>query len=188
MGTTALDTAAAILEEFGPADPLKLQKLLYYAQAWSLAWRAKPMFEDTIEAWVYGPVVESVYQAYKKYGQEPIPQPERGDPNALSSDDLQTLRAVVDEYWRYAGTTLSDLTHSEPPWVTARQGLDPDDRGRRPIDRQVLRLHYRTRARFGHPSTARLPADPATLDAAIAGSGSALLDLVAETTGVRPVA
>ena len=47
---------------------LRLQKLLYFAQGWHLARYGKPLFDDDIEAWQYGPVVPSVYNAYKQYG------------------------------------------------------------------------------------------------------------------------
>ena len=43
----------------------KLQKLCYYAQAWYVTIKNKPLFEDDIEAWVHGPVVPSLYSQYK---------------------------------------------------------------------------------------------------------------------------
>ena len=49
-------------------DNLKLQKLLYYAQAWHLVFRGKPLFRERIEAWVHGPVVPLIYREYRKYG------------------------------------------------------------------------------------------------------------------------
>ena len=51
---------------------LKLQKLLYYAQAWHLAHFGSPLFSDDIEAWQYGPVIKSIYQKYSKFGNQPI--------------------------------------------------------------------------------------------------------------------
>lgn len=53
--------------------PLKLQKLLYYAQAWSLVFRGKALFYEDIEAWVHGPVIPLVYQRYKHHGYNLIP-------------------------------------------------------------------------------------------------------------------
>lgn len=44
------DVAAAILERTGPLDTFKLQKLVYYAQAWHLVWDNEPLFEEPIEA------------------------------------------------------------------------------------------------------------------------------------------
>ncbi|MBQ7262906.1 MAG: DUF4065 domain-containing protein [Synergistaceae bacterium] len=53
--------------------PLKLQKLLYYCQGYALALTGKPLFPEPVEAWRYGPVVDSVYQAYKRYKGATIP-------------------------------------------------------------------------------------------------------------------
>lgn len=50
----------------------KLQKLLYYAQAWSMTLKDEPLFNDKIEAWVHGPAIRSVYQEYRKFGFSPI--------------------------------------------------------------------------------------------------------------------
>ena len=47
---------------------LRLQKLLYFAQGWHLARFGRPLFDASIEAWPYGPVVPEVYRAYKEYG------------------------------------------------------------------------------------------------------------------------
>ncbi len=54
---------------------MKMQKLVYYAQGFSLAMLNKPLFEEPIEAWQYGPVVPTLYHAFKKYGNVPLPQP-----------------------------------------------------------------------------------------------------------------
>ncbi len=55
-------------DEVADISNLKLQKLLYYCQAYSYALMGKPMFAEDMEAWDYGPVVPSIYQEYKKYG------------------------------------------------------------------------------------------------------------------------
>lgn len=181
------DVAAAILDTYGPADPMKLQKLLYYVQAWSLAWRGQPMFEEPIEAWQYGPVVERIYQRYKKYGYDPIERAEAGSPANLSSEEFETLRAVIDEYWIFAGTTLSDLTHSEPPWVEARNGLPDDARSRREISRESLKRNYRAKATFSHPLRRPLveSGDERVRRIVEEGSGEALQGLIEQTLHVR---
>ena len=46
-----LDVAAYILKKQGPMTAMKLQKLVYYCQAWSLVWQSKPLFPNDIEAW-----------------------------------------------------------------------------------------------------------------------------------------
>ena len=59
------DVAAYIVARFGRIDTFKLQKLLYYSQAWHLVWDGEPLFEDEIEAWAAGPVVRSVYVGHR---------------------------------------------------------------------------------------------------------------------------
>ena len=55
---------------------MKLQKMLYYQQGFHLAYFGTPLFEEDIEAWMYGPVVPSVYEKYKGFGQQGI-EPDR---------------------------------------------------------------------------------------------------------------
>ena len=59
------DVAAYILEKLGEITAMKLQKLAYYSQAWSLVWDEKLLFPERIEAWANGPVVPDLYEAHK---------------------------------------------------------------------------------------------------------------------------
>ncbi len=59
------DVATYILKKTRPCTHMKLQKLLYYAQAWSLVWDEKQLFGDRIEAWANGPVVPRLFQQLK---------------------------------------------------------------------------------------------------------------------------
>ena len=58
------DLAAYILKKQGPMTAMKLQKLVYYCQAWSLVWDDRPMFTARIEAWASGPVVRDLYKEH----------------------------------------------------------------------------------------------------------------------------
>lgn len=53
-------------------DPLKLQKLVYLAHGWNLAFTGQPLVEESFQAWKYGPVSPKLYDKYKKYGGNPI--------------------------------------------------------------------------------------------------------------------
>ncbi|MBR1438511.1 MAG: SocA family protein [Synergistaceae bacterium] len=102
-------------EEFD-VTPLKLQKLLYYCQGYSLALTGKPLFKDKIEAWKYGPVVDSVYQEYKKYNRGIIPYQKIED-EEIPDETLQAIvRLVLSDKLRYSGTALAQATHNEAPW------------------------------------------------------------------------
>ena len=110
---------------------LKMQKLCYYAQAWSLALRdSRPMFSEPIEAWALGPVCPSLYKRFKKYKWQAI------DPTALktrpldvlSEEDRELLDGVWNKYGSLSATQLKVMTHAEEPWKKA-------------YDEQVQRSH-----------------------------------------------
>lgn len=103
--------------------PLKLQKLLYYCQGYALALTGKPLFSDPIEAWKYGPVVESVYQTYKKYGSCPIPLDQVESVKDFDNVAASIARVVVEEKGRLSGIALAKATHDEAPWKDAYQGV-----------------------------------------------------------------
>ncbi len=100
---------------------MKLQKLIYYAQGFHLALYDTPLFEDPIVAWEHGPVVESVYHDYKKYGSNAIPIPENLDDTILSTDQKDLLKEVYEVYGQFSAWKLRNMTHSELPWLKTPQ-------------------------------------------------------------------
>ena len=93
---------------------LKIQKLLYYAQGCSLASLGKVLFEDDILAWKHGPVVESVYQKYHRYGRSGIS--EIPDYPVLNPEIELLLINTYNKFARYSAWELVNLTHREDPW------------------------------------------------------------------------
>lgn len=99
-----------------PVDNLKLQKLLFYSQAVHLVLNnKKPLFEDKIEAWMYGPVVPNVYKKYKKFGYE-ILQPSQNQKTSLTDSEIKSVDMVIDYYGNMSGVQLVAKTHQESPW------------------------------------------------------------------------
>lgn len=119
--------------------PLSLQKLLYYAQGWTIVERSIPLFNESIEAWAYGPVVPSVWKAYQ--GKKPILRESSG-PASLEDDDGEIVRSVWERYKRFSPIALSEMTHSEPPWKAARGLASPGTPSGRPISLQTLREFF----------------------------------------------
>jgi uncharacterized phage-associated protein len=122
----ACDAAEYILSKLGEMPAVKLHKLLYYAQAWSLVWDEKPLFAARIEAWKNGPVVRDLYAWHRlEYlvasGKFAAGRTSEG----LSEEQRETIDAVLKFYGDKSPQWLSDLTHSEDPWREARKGL-PD--------------------------------------------------------------
>ena len=99
--------------------PLKLQKVLYLAQGWSYVWDDCPLFPDEFEAWQYGPVNVEVYNYFRDYGREEIPECEGNDGELLDSDLRETLDFVWDKYCSYSAFELVKLTHKQEPWINA---------------------------------------------------------------------
>ena len=121
--------------------PLKLQKLLYYAQAWSLAFHEKPIFREKIEAWKHGPVVPDVYHHYKKYRYEPIPL-ETSLVVQFSPEENAVLEEVWAVYGELGAKALEKLTHAEYPWKKARQGYEEDEKSNELISLDYMRDYY----------------------------------------------
>lgn len=110
-------------------SPMKLQKLVYFAHGWCLALADKPLINEKIEAWQYGPVVSSLYREFKKYGNEGITSPavefkHLGDfkfaniiPTVEDNDVKKLLEKIWEIYGGYTGWQLSNATHLEgTPW------------------------------------------------------------------------
>lgn len=94
---------------------LKLQKLLYFAQAVSLSLNDTLLFHDEIEAWKFGPVVPSVYRALKVFGNAPVTMTTDGI-SALSTEITSLLEDVWSLYGKFASHELVNITHNHLPW------------------------------------------------------------------------
>ena len=95
---------------------LKLQKLVYYAQGFSLALLGEPLFKNKIEAWMHGPVVPDLYHKYKSYGNSALPSPDEFDSEKFSEDQLELLDEVWDVFGQFSAWKLRNMTHDESPW------------------------------------------------------------------------
>ncbi|ONI83810.1 hypothetical protein ALI22I_35790 [Saccharothrix sp. ALI-22-I] len=135
------DVAAAVLAATGPESPMKLQKLLYYAQAWHLAEQGEPLFEAPIEAWRRGPVVPEVYHRHQ--GQTEVCAWEEGDPGRLSERESAVVRSVVERYGHFSRHELSDMAHAEEPWRAARGGLPESEPSSVPLSHGVMARYFR---------------------------------------------
>ena len=101
---------------------MKLQKMLYYQQGFHLAMFGTPLFDDEIEAWMYGPVIPSVYETYKSYGRDGIPS----DKDKTFSFDDPKEAALFEEvyrvYGKFSAIGLMNMTHGEYPWKSTETG------------------------------------------------------------------
>lgn len=139
--TTCLDVARYILDRKGSMTAMKLQKLVYYSQAWSLVWDARPLFTDEIQAWANGPVVPTLYNVHRGSFQVASDTVE-GQPSRLDPKACETIDAVLQFYGEKSAQWLSDLTHAERPWKDARSGLADGERGSVVIGHAALAEYY----------------------------------------------
>lgn len=134
------DVAAYILLKIGTMTTMKLQKLVYYCQAWSLVWDEKLLFKENIEAWANGPVVRELF-AYHR-GMFQISSVSIGNPDLLNDDQKETVDAVIEYYGNKPSQWLIDLTHMEDPWKKARVGLPVSSRCDRVITLEDMAEYY----------------------------------------------
>ncbi|WDF57575.1 MULTISPECIES: Panacea domain-containing protein [Flavobacterium] len=131
----------------------KLQKLLYYSQAWHLVYfDENPLFEEVPEAWVHGAVYPSVYQQYKKFRAKPIVfdnQLKREELDKLfdsfgfNPDQKEFIDSVLLTYGKKEAFELEILNHREKPWLEAREGLEYFDISSRPISLKTMCNYYK---------------------------------------------
>lgn len=121
-----------------PMTNLRLQKLLYFAQGWHLSRYGRPLFEEELLKWPYGPVVKSVYQKYSSFKKEGISTEESLDADAFTQDEYSLLLDVVREYDQFATSRLVDMTHEGgTPWDRANpQGV---------ISKESIRDYFRAK-------------------------------------------
>lgn len=140
---TVFDVAFYILDKLGDMSTMKLQKLCYYAQAWSLAWDGVPLFNEDFQAWANGPVCRELYEFHR--GEFLINSDkikERKTDYNFSSAEKETLDIVISDYGSKEAFWLSELTHKERPWVETRGSLGLGERNDAIITKELMQEYY----------------------------------------------
>jgi uncharacterized phage-associated protein len=136
------DVARYILNKIAPCTTMKLHKLIYYSQAWSLAWEGEPLFAEDFQAWSMGPVIPELFS--KHHGVFKLDKDFFGeeDPSALTASQRETIDIILRDYGKYNSYELSDMTHQERPWREARCGVPPGDRSENIISKESMQDYY----------------------------------------------
>ena len=137
---TVYDVAAFILREQGEMTAMKLQKLVYYCQAWHIAWTDNVLFPSRIEAWKDGPVCPDLWREHVNVFR--VASIGRGNPDRLTDRERATVRAILKHYAHRSPQWLSDLTHMEDPWREARRGIPPGSPSNAEITPAALGRYY----------------------------------------------
>jgi uncharacterized phage-associated protein len=137
-------------DENVPLSNIKLQKLLYYVQAWHIAIKETPLFDGKFEAWVHGPVNRDIYARFNtsKYLYSEITYDDIIDKNVsnkLTEDEINHVNLVLDSYAKFSGIQLEEMSHNEIPWIEAREGYQPNERCTIEINESTLGDFFRAR-------------------------------------------
>ncbi|OEH86033.1 hypothetical protein BHU72_14470 [Desulfuribacillus stibiiarsenatis] len=123
---------------------LKLQKLLYYAQAWHLAiFDGRPLFDEDFEAWVHGPVNREIYEVYKGYGYNILPVCSSEISLNITEEQKKLLEEVWISYGSFTGKYLETLSHQERPWLEARGGIKANETSTNVISKDKITDYYK---------------------------------------------
>ena len=142
---TVYDVAKYILDKYGSMSAMKLQKLIYYAQAMSLVWDDVPLFEEDFEAWAKGPVCRKLFNAHKgkfMLSDSKFLKPYSADTTHLTSEQRETIDTVVESLIDYPPYVLSDMVHKERPWQEARGKLPVGATCRNVIPKSAMLEYY----------------------------------------------
>jgi len=129
---------------------IKLQKLLYYTQAWHLAFYDTKFFENRFQAWIHGPVNREIYDRfvatkslYSDITEDDIR--EGFDLGKLKEEEIHHIDKIIYAYINFSGPQLEEMTHRETPWIKAREGYRPTQRCEDYINENLMRDYYKER-------------------------------------------
>ena len=122
--------------------PLKLQKLAYYCQAWSLVWRERPIFNEEFQAWANGPVNPELFSKHK--GVYLLSKDFLAEYTGFqfNDEDNRTIKAVLSFYGDKEPFYLSELTHMERPWRDARGSTPLGEASSEVISKESMQDYY----------------------------------------------
>jgi uncharacterized phage-associated protein len=127
-----------------PMTHKKLQKLCYYAQAWSFALKDEKLVDDEFQAWVHGPVSPRLYKKYRNNNFENLKLDPAAPEADFPVDDLELLESVWETYGDSTGNALEVQTHEELPWKKARAGIDARAHCTNAISPEDMRDYYQS--------------------------------------------
>lgn len=147
--TSAITLSNFILKHYGPMSHLKLQKLLYYCEAYHLAYFGDSIINENFQAWIHGPVCREVYNALKGrsilYSDISFDNASNPDEEiaVLTSSQINLISDVLATLSTWQDGELEAATHREQPWITARRGYMPADRCEVEISKEEMMHFYK---------------------------------------------
>lgn len=139
-----LDVARYILSITGEIPAMKLHRLIYYCQAWSLVWDEEPLFDEPIEAWSSGPIIPFLFKHHRGWLVVNKDNFNYGNVDILTFNQQDSINKVLEALQEKSGQWLADLSRSETPWIKARGNLNPMERGNEIISIVDIHEYYST--------------------------------------------
>lgn len=123
--------------------PMHVIKLVYLCHGWMLGICDRPLISESAEAWRYGPVVPTVYHAYKSFGGDPIETVPTDHSEGFDDEQVELMEAVLDAYKYHTAWDLSAITHQPgTPWHHVYKGGWGEGAI---IPNKLIRKHYKAR-------------------------------------------
>lgn len=148
----SMDLASYILAKLGPMTHLKLQKLVYYCEAYHLAYFEQSLIKDPFQAWVHGPVSVKLWVALKdkaniydglKVKADATPGIVKKTKETLSKDQFEMINDLLKEFGKKTSYELECLTHEEEPWIEARKGTPPNEKSKAVLSKKTMEKYYK---------------------------------------------
>lgn len=142
-----LSTISYIFEKEQEVTPLALQKILYFIQGVYMVLFDKPLYEEDCQAWVHGPVYETVYEIFKTFKYNPIDDNRfvmfKNRFQELTEDEKMVIDLIVNTFGIYSGRVLEIITHYEEPWLQAREGYLPTEPSNVVISKESIKKYFK---------------------------------------------
>lgn len=143
MTDSIINVARFIIRQQPMMTTMKLQKLCFYSQAYSLVKYDEELFPEDFRAWKNGPVA---YELWKKHEKLYLVSPEKLGSyveGSLDNREKETVIYVMEKLGKLTGEELSRRTHLEDPWVNGREGLEIFQTGNAIIPKEEIRNYYK---------------------------------------------
>jgi len=112
-------------------DEMKLHKLLYFCQRETYAILGRPLFNEKMQGWKYGPVSPIVRSYF-------TPEGMNCKTRQVSNEAAYIINNIVHQYAPIAAWRLSQISHEEKSWLKSREGLAKDEPGDRELLEQLI--------------------------------------------------
>jgi len=136
------DIAKYITEQRGEMSAMKLQKLMYYAQAWNLVWQERALFDEDFQAWANGPVLPGLYECHRGMFSVSPALFSTGNSRNLNAIERANIDKVLEFYGDQTAQWLSNLTHQETPWLAARGASAPGSSSNAIVSKLAMHEYY----------------------------------------------